>query len=143
MERYWVLLFAIPTWSRREFILSFLYLLTFLRDGSFFQFVFVFLIILTSGLQYLVQRINYRRDLKRIERIVGKAKAAAWGPKMIPVNGKRKVRSLPFTYGPPLKFSFWFLIRSKLTWGMLMMETESIPAPSGWIWSLKIHKSFS
>jgi len=55
-------------------------------------FVFVFLIILTSGLQYLVQRINYKRDLQRIERIVGKAKAAAWGPKMIPVNGKRKVK---------------------------------------------------
>jgi len=55
-------------------------------------FVFVFLIILTSGLQYLVQRINYKRDLERIERIVSKAKAAAWGPKMIPINGKRKVR---------------------------------------------------
>jgi DnaJ family protein C protein 1 len=52
----------------------------------------VFLIILTSGLQYLVQRINYKRDLKRIEHIVGKAKAAAWGPKMIPIDGKRKVR---------------------------------------------------
>jgi len=55
-------------------------------------FVFVFLIILTSGLQYLVQSINYKRDIQRIERIVGKAKAAAWGPKMIPVNGKRKVK---------------------------------------------------
>jgi DnaJ homolog subfamily C member 1 len=51
----------------------------------------VFLIILTSGLQYLVQRINYKRDLGRIESIVSKAKAAAWGPKMIPINGKRKV----------------------------------------------------
>jgi len=40
----------------------------------------------------LVQRINYRRDLERIERIVGKAKAAAWGPKMIPIIGKRKVK---------------------------------------------------
>jgi hypothetical protein len=40
----------------------------------------------------MVQRINYIRDLQRIERIVGKAKAAAWGPKMIPVNGKRKVK---------------------------------------------------
>jgi len=54
--------------------------------------VLVFLIILTSGLQYLVQRINHKRDLERIERIVSKAKAAAWGPKMIPINGKRKVR---------------------------------------------------
>ena len=66
----------------------------------------MFLIILTSGLQYLVQRINYKRDLQRIERIVGKAKAAAWGPKMIPTNGRRKVRSLSFTYGHPLKFLF-------------------------------------
>jgi len=54
--------------------------------------VLVFLIILTSILQYLAQRINYKRDLERIERIVSKAKAAAWGPKMIPINGKRKVR---------------------------------------------------
>jgi hypothetical protein len=96
MERYWVLLFTIPTWSRRELILSFWYPLAFLRKEYtffffFFQFVFVFLIILTSGLQYLVQRINYKRDLGRIESIVSKAKAAAWGPKMIPINGKRKV----------------------------------------------------
>ena len=91
----------------------------------------------------MVQRINYKRDLQRIERIVGKAKAAAWGPKMIPVNGKRKVRSLPFTYGHSLNFLFDFLIRSKLTWAKTMMETGSILVPSGWIWSLIIHKSFS
>lgn len=99
MERYWVLLFTISTWSWRELIPSFWYPLAFLRKDYtlFFQFVFVFLIILTSGLQYLVQRINYKRDLKRIERIVSKAKAAAWGPKMIPINGKRKVRSISFT----------------------------------------------
>ncbi|KDR83660.1 hypothetical protein GALMADRAFT_235985 [Galerina marginata CBS 339.88] len=54
--------------------------------------VFVFLTILTSGLQYVIQRINYRKDLERIDFITGKAKAAAWGPKMIPVNGQRKVR---------------------------------------------------
>lgn len=95
MERHWLLLFTFPTRSRCKFILSFCYPLTFLRqENDFFQFVTVFLIILTSGLQFLVQRINYKRDLERIERIVGKAKAAAWGPKMIPVNGKRKVRSL-------------------------------------------------
>ena len=108
------------------------------------KFVFVFLIILTSGLQYLVQRINYKRDLQRIERIVGKAKAAAWGPKMIPINGKRKVRSLPFIYlWSPIEISFWILIRSELTWAILVMETESIPVPNGWIWWLIIHKSFS
>ncbi|PPR07048.1 hypothetical protein CVT26_005249 [Gymnopilus dilepis] len=54
--------------------------------------VFVFLTILTSGLQLFVQRFNYRKDLARIEFITRKAKAAAWGPKMIPVKGQRKVR---------------------------------------------------
>ncbi|KAF8165267.1 DnaJ domain-containing protein [Crassisporium funariophilum] len=54
--------------------------------------VVVFLTMLTSGLQYLVQRINYTKDLKRIENIVTKAKAAAWGPKLVPINGQRKVR---------------------------------------------------
>ena len=59
----------------------------------------------------MVQSINYKRDLQRIERIVGKAKAAAWGPKMIPVNGKRKVRSLlPFPHGHSLKFLFDLLL---------------------------------
>ncbi|KAF8913978.1 hypothetical protein CPB84DRAFT_1669307 [Gymnopilus junonius] len=54
--------------------------------------VFVFLTILTSGLQLFVQRFNYRKDLERIEFITQKAKAAAWGPKMVPVKGQRKVR---------------------------------------------------
>lgn len=58
----------------------------------FTQSVFVFLTIFTSGLQYLIQRINYKRDLERIERFVGEARAAAWGPKMIPIEGKRKVQ---------------------------------------------------
>ena len=51
-----------------------------------------FLTILTSGLQYLVQGMNYKRDLARVELIVGRARAAAWGPKMIPHTGQRKVR---------------------------------------------------
>ncbi|KAF6762257.1 DnaJ domain-containing protein [Ephemerocybe angulata] len=55
-------------------------------------FVFSFLIIVTSGLQYMVQGFNYKKDLARIEQITGKAKAAAWGPKMVPIAGKRKVR---------------------------------------------------
>jgi len=46
----------------------------------------------TSGLQYLVQNMNYKKDLERINQITGKAKATAWGPKMIPVKGQRKVR---------------------------------------------------
>lgn len=54
--------------------------------------VLAFLIILTSGLQLLVQRINYKRDLERIEKVRGEARSAAWGPKLVPNVGKRKVK---------------------------------------------------
>ncbi|KAH9853494.1 DnaJ-domain-containing protein [Lenzites betulinus] len=54
--------------------------------------VLTFLVILTSGLQYLVQKMNYNRDLKRVEQIRDQARAAAWGAKMTPVEGQRKVR---------------------------------------------------
>ncbi|KAG6821629.1 hypothetical protein H0H93_000138 [Arthromyces matolae] len=54
--------------------------------------VVTFLIVLTSGLHYMVQRMNYKRDLERIERFRQQAKAAAWGPKGIPVEGQRKVK---------------------------------------------------
>ncbi|KAG6857094.1 hypothetical protein H0H87_009655 [Tephrocybe sp. NHM501043] len=54
--------------------------------------VLVFLVVLTSGLQLLVQRLNYKKDLERIERFVQQAKAAAWGPKAIPLEGQRKVK---------------------------------------------------
>ena len=46
---------------------------------------------LTSILQYTVQRMTYKNDLRRIETIIKDAKLAAWGPKMIPIDGKRKV----------------------------------------------------
>jgi len=36
--------------------------------------------------------MNYTRDVKRIEKIMGDARLAAWGPKLIPVEGKRKVK---------------------------------------------------
>lgn len=54
--------------------------------------VLSFLVFLTSLLQYLVQRINYKKDLARIELILVRARKAAWGPKLIPVNGQRKVK---------------------------------------------------
>ncbi|KAI0638165.1 DnaJ-domain-containing protein [Trametes polyzona] len=54
--------------------------------------VLTFLVILTSGLQYLVQKMNYNRDLKRVQEILDKARAAAWGAKMTPVEGQRKVK---------------------------------------------------
>ena len=56
------------------------------------QTVSVFLILLTSGLQYMVQRMNYKRDLARIEDVVGKARSAAWGNSLTPGQGQRKVR---------------------------------------------------
>ncbi|KAF7301744.1 J domain-containing protein [Mycena indigotica] len=54
--------------------------------------VFVFLILATSGFQYAAQHVNYRRDLSRIEDIVNNARQAAWGPRMVPIDGKRKVK---------------------------------------------------
>ncbi|KAI1795210.1 DnaJ-domain-containing protein [Ganoderma leucocontextum] len=54
--------------------------------------VLTFLVIMTSGLQYLVQKMNYNRDLKRIEEIVEQARIAAWGSKLNPVEGQRKVK---------------------------------------------------
>ena len=55
------------------------------------QTVVVFLVLITSGLQYMVQKMNYNRDLKRIEWIVEQARTAAWGSKLNPVEGQRKV----------------------------------------------------
>ncbi|KAG1755613.1 hypothetical protein EDB19DRAFT_1662206 [Suillus lakei] len=54
--------------------------------------VLAFLTILTSGLQYLVQTLNYKRDLRRVEQAIRDARLAAWGPKMEPLQGKRKVK---------------------------------------------------
>jgi len=54
--------------------------------------VFVFLTIVTSSMQYFVQKYNYRRDLERVETLVKDARAQAWGPKMNPLEGKRKVK---------------------------------------------------
>nr|GAT59925.1 predicted protein [Mycena chlorophos] len=52
----------------------------------------VFLIIATSGFQYAAQHVNSRRDLARIEDIVRQARQVAWGPRMVPVEGQRKVK---------------------------------------------------
>lgn len=54
--------------------------------------VLMFLVITTSGVQYVVQKMTYNRDLKRIEVIVEQARIAAWGSKMNPVEGQRKVK---------------------------------------------------
>ncbi|KAG7096863.1 hypothetical protein E1B28_004271 [Marasmius oreades] len=54
--------------------------------------VAVFLILLTSSLQYVVQRMTYKRDLKRIEFVAREARLAAWGTKLVPIEGQRKVK---------------------------------------------------
>ncbi|KAF5344069.1 hypothetical protein D9758_008865 [Tetrapyrgos nigripes] len=54
--------------------------------------VAIFLVILTSALQYVVQRMNYKNDLERVERVVREARLAAWGAKMVPIEGQRKVK---------------------------------------------------
>ncbi|KAI9448023.1 DnaJ-domain-containing protein [Lactarius indigo] len=54
--------------------------------------VVIFLTTLTTGLHYIVQHLNFKRDLARIEHIVGQAKLVAWGPKMIPSSSRRKVK---------------------------------------------------
>ncbi|KAH9951606.1 DnaJ-domain-containing protein [Amylocystis lapponica] len=54
--------------------------------------VLIFLTLLSSVLQFLIQRMNYARDLKRIDWIIEQAKTAAWGSKLMPVEGRRKVK---------------------------------------------------
>ncbi|KIP10701.1 hypothetical protein PHLGIDRAFT_125394 [Phlebiopsis gigantea 11061_1 CR5-6] len=54
--------------------------------------VFVFLTIVTSAVQYVVQRLNYGRDLKRVDNVIAQAKTAAWGNKLTPGEGQRKVK---------------------------------------------------
>ncbi|KAG8746750.1 hypothetical protein FRC10_003733 [Ceratobasidium sp. 414] len=54
--------------------------------------VLVFLATLSCALEFQVKRMNYGRDLKRVRDLVGRAKLAAWGPRMVPVEGSRKVR---------------------------------------------------
>lgn len=55
--------------------------------------VLVFLTALSTGLHYVIQHINYKKDLARIEHIINQAKQVAWGPKMLPVvGGRRKVK---------------------------------------------------
>jgi len=54
--------------------------------------VMTFLVVLTTGLQYMVQKLNYARDLERIERIRQDARTTAWGNRLVPPEGQKKVR---------------------------------------------------
>lgn len=58
----------------------------------------IFLVFITSSLQYLVQSLTYKTDIKRIEQVISNAKLAAWGPKRIPVEGKRKASFRYYLY---------------------------------------------
>ncbi|TFK43440.1 DnaJ domain-containing protein [Crucibulum laeve] len=55
-------------------------------------FVMTFLIFVTSAVQYVIQKMNYKKDLERIEKITAAARTAAWGTKLVPGAGQRKVR---------------------------------------------------
>lgn len=54
--------------------------------------VLVFLAMLSSTVQYFIQKYNYKKDVARIERFVQKARLAAWGPRLIPLTTSKKVR---------------------------------------------------
>ncbi|KAH7105544.1 DnaJ-domain-containing protein [Auriculariales sp. MPI-PUGE-AT-0066] len=54
--------------------------------------VLAFLTLITAGLQHMVHRMNYSRDVARVERIITAARRAAWGPKLVRVEGRRKVK---------------------------------------------------
>lgn len=58
------------------------------------QTVSLFLIIISSILQYVIQGINYKSDSKRVQHIIKEARLAAWGAKLVPVPGQRKVFSM-------------------------------------------------
>lgn len=65
---------------------------------SSFQTVLVFLTLLSSGLQYVVQRMNYKRDIAIVERTVTEARLAAWGAKLEPLSSRRKVKVSKIIY---------------------------------------------
>jgi hypothetical protein len=71
------------------------------------QFVSIFLILVTSGFHYTVQHITYRTDLQRVQRFIKEAQLAAWGPKLIPIEGQRKVRFLLNGIELPLSALRW------------------------------------
>jgi hypothetical protein len=89
---------------------------------------------LTSGLQYVIQRINYKRDLERIELIVNKAKSAAWGPKLVPVSGRRKVNfflaPIVFFLSERADSLTHYKPRFVLTWVMLTVKMGALWEPN-------------
>lgn len=54
--------------------------------------VSVFLVLLTSGVQYLVQSMTYRSEVAHVRVLIDRARSIAWGPKQTPLEGPRKVK---------------------------------------------------
>jgi len=54
--------------------------------------VLIFLAVLTSFLQNVVHRLNYKREVERVQRFMLLARKAAWGPKLVKNDAPRKVR---------------------------------------------------
>ncbi|VDC07300.1 unnamed protein product [Peniophora sp. CBMAI 1063] len=61
--------------------------------------VLVFLTILSSILQYVFQKMNYTRDIERIELITSQARKLAWGERLTPLSNRRRIK-VPLG-GPP------------------------------------------
>jgi hypothetical protein len=83
-----------------------------------------FLVLLTSGLQYLVQKLNYARDLARIDQIVTAARTAAWGPKLTRLNVPRKASIIAFSL---INHVTWFQVKVPLGGGTYDGDGEYIP----------------
>ncbi|KZT62992.1 DnaJ-domain-containing protein, partial [Calocera cornea HHB12733] len=54
--------------------------------------VSVFLVLLSSVLQYIVQAMTYRGEVTKVRKLIAQARTIAWGPKQNPIEGPRKVR---------------------------------------------------
>jgi hypothetical protein len=75
----------VPTWKGLGYAYS--------RWRPGLGFVFVFLTLLTSGLHYVIMRMNHARDTRRVNYFTEAARKAASGAK-----GRRKVR-IPMVEG--------------------------------------------
>jgi len=111
-------------------------------------FVVVFLTILTSVLQNVVQRYNYRKDLDRINRFILKARVAAWGPKMTPQTTPKKVRvSLANTAAEEDGRSIEMLVEGEYVYLLgdaepVLLDASIASKPSIWnTWAIKLVRS--
>ncbi|KAG9005762.1 hypothetical protein FRB94_001328 [Tulasnella sp. JGI-2019a] len=108
--------------------------------------VLVFLVTLTSCMQLFVQRYNYRKDKRRIQGYITKAKKLAWGPDMKPQPGAKKVRIL-LTEQPGDDRSFEMLVEGEdvylITDGEkeLLDENVAIKPPWSNTWAISLARN--